>query len=100
MFLASNGASGDILSMWDSMVVEGLDEYIGRYTVACHFKNVMDGFKWGFAGVYGPNEDGTRKELWDELAGLGSWWNLPWCIGSKFKITRFPSERYENASLE
>lgn len=28
--------------------------------VAC-FKSVMDGFMWGFAGVYGPNKDGIRS---------------------------------------
>lgn len=39
-------------------MVEALEECIDRFTVACSFKKVIDGFLWGFAGVYGPNEDG------------------------------------------
>ena len=34
-----------------------------------------------------------RKILWEELAGLMSVWEVPWCIGGDFNIVRFPSER-------
>lgn len=62
-------------------MVEALENYIERFTVACCFKIMMDdGLMSGFVGVYGPNDDGVRKEFWDELIGLGSSWNLPWCI--------------------
>jgi hypothetical protein len=50
--------------------------------------------KWAFAGVYGPNGDFDRRGLWDELAGLMSCWDLPWCIGGDFNVVRFPSERF------
>lgn len=59
--------------------------------MACRFKTVIDGFMWGFGGMYGPNEDGNRKEHLDEFVSMGSWWNLPRCIGSDYNITRFPS---------
>jgi hypothetical protein len=36
---------------------------------------------YGRLGIYGLNDDVDRKELWDELAGLMSWWEIPWCIG-------------------
>ena len=32
--------------------------------------------------------------LWDELIGLLSCWNLPWCIEGDFNVIRFPSERF------
>jgi len=41
----------------------------------------------------GPNSGNDRRLLWDELAGIISWWNMPWCIGGDFNVTRFPSER-------
>lgn len=49
---------------------------------------------WGNpGGVYGSNDDGDRRELWDELAGLMSWWEMPWCFGGDFNVVRFPIER-------
>lgn len=30
--------------------------------------------------------------MWDELAGVSALWDLPWCIGEDFNVTRFPSE--------
>ncbi|KAF5459634.1 hypothetical protein F2P56_019568, partial [Juglans regia] len=44
--------------------------------------------------VYGPNLDADRGFLWDELAGVHSWWDLPWCIGGDFNVVRFPSESF------
>jgi hypothetical protein len=43
--------------------------------------------------VYGPNDDGERRVLWNEMAGLMSWWDRPWCFGGDFNVVRFPSER-------
>jgi endonuclease/exonuclease/phosphatase family metal-dependent hydrolase len=65
----------------------------GRYTVACSFKNVNDNIVWAFGGVYGQNDDGDRRELWDELVGLMSWWEMPWCFGGDFNVVRYPSEK-------
>jgi hypothetical protein len=74
-------------------VVTKLDTEVGECVVACSFKNVLDDFEWAFAGVYGPNGDLDRRYLWDELTGLMSLWDLPWCIGGDFNVIRFPSER-------
>jgi len=43
-----------------------------RYTVACSLKSIDDNLVWVFEGVYGPNDDGDRRVLWDELASLMS----------------------------
>jgi hypothetical protein len=45
--------------------------------VACSFKNIEDDFTWAFAGIYKPNFDSLRRSLWEELAGLFSWWDMP-----------------------
>uniref|UniRef100_A0A2N9GEX2 Reverse transcriptase domain-containing protein n=1 Tax=Fagus sylvatica TaxID=28930 RepID=A0A2N9GEX2_FAGSY len=31
--------------------------------------------------------------VWDELAGMRSWWEVPWVLGGDFNVVRFPSER-------
>ncbi|KAG2667198.1 hypothetical protein I3760_15G101200 [Carya illinoinensis] len=79
------------------MVVEKM-EFIGEYSVAVSFKMVED-ILWAFAGIYGPNIDNIRKLMWEELSGLHSWWDLPWCIGGDFNIVRFPSERSGDSRL-
>jgi hypothetical protein len=50
--------------------------------------------------VCGPNFDRDRRLLWDELAGVLSLWDVPWCVGGDFNVTRFPSERLGTASLD
>jgi hypothetical protein len=91
--LGSQGASRGILLMWDRRVVEKLEVCEGRFIIACSFRSVEDNFEWAFAGVYGPNEENDQQLLWDELVGIMSWWEVPWCIGGDFNIIRYLSER-------
>ena len=79
--------------MWDKRVVEKMDEAAGYYSLSCKFMNVLDQVEWSFSGVYGPNLDRERGLLWEELAGLPSWWDVPCCIGGDFNVVRFPSEK-------
>uniref|UniRef100_A0A2N9IUI4 Reverse transcriptase domain-containing protein n=1 Tax=Fagus sylvatica TaxID=28930 RepID=A0A2N9IUI4_FAGSY len=41
----------------------------------------------------GPNDNRDRRLMWDELAGMRSWWKVPWVLGGDFNVVRFPSER-------
>lgn len=43
--------------------------------------------------------DNECRLLWEELAGVSSWWNLPMYIGGDFNIIRFPSECSRNSRL-
>jgi len=67
--------------MWDRRVVEIVEKAVSHFPISCRFKNVVDQFEWAFIGVYGPNYDRDRMLLWEELFGLCSWWNVPWCVG-------------------
>uniref|UniRef100_A0A2N9H333 Reverse transcriptase domain-containing protein n=1 Tax=Fagus sylvatica TaxID=28930 RepID=A0A2N9H333_FAGSY len=90
MFLGSNGASGGILLMWDKRLVEKIEDAVGSYSVSCKFKNVADQNVWMYSGVYGPNVDRERGLLWDELAGIRSWWGVPWVVGGDFQCGAIP----------
>jgi hypothetical protein len=92
-YVASIGALGGILLMWDRRVVSKVEVCQGNFMAACSFRNVDDGMEWAFAGVYGPNRDAHRRQLWEELAGLMCIWELPWCIGGDFNVTLFHNER-------
>jgi exonuclease III len=98
-YLASSGASGGMLLMWDKRIVEKIDVFVGEYVLACSFRSVEEDFSWAYAGVYGPNLDAFRSSLWDELAGLISWWEMSWCIGGDFNVIRFPMERSSGVRL-
>jgi hypothetical protein len=76
-YLDSRGALGGVLIMWDKNMVEKINECVREFTLAVTFRNVEDHYACAFAGVYGPNSDRHRRLLWDKLAGLLSWWNLP-----------------------
>jgi hypothetical protein len=72
-YMGASGASGGILIMWDRRVVEKVDECMRWYILAISLRNVDDNFLWAFGGVYGPNNDGERRVMWNEMAGLMSW---------------------------
>lgn len=73
--------------------------FMGEFVLACSLRSVDDDFSWAFAGFYSPNIDALRSSLLDELAGLSSWWELPWCIGGDFNVIRFPFERSRDVCL-
>ncbi|KAL4600472.1 hypothetical protein ACB092_11G201200, partial [Castanea dentata] len=93
LYLGSDGASGDILLMWNSRVVEKVEETLGHFSVSSKFNNVGDHFEWAFTGVYGPNLNKRRRLMWEEQTGLITWGDLQWCLGGDFNIIRFPKER-------
>ena len=85
--------------MWDNRVVDKVEEAVGRFSVSCKFKNAVDHFVWAFTGVSGPNSDRDRSFLWEELASLRSWWDVPWCVGGDFNVVQFPSECSSSANF-
>ena len=93
LYLGSVGASGGVLLMWDNRVVNKVEEVVGHFSVSCKFKNVVDHFVWAFTGVYGPNSNKDKSFFWEELSGVCSWWDVPWCVGGDFNVVQFPSKR-------
>jgi hypothetical protein len=91
--LPAFGTSGGILLMWDKRVVECLEEAVGSFFISCKFKSVMDQFVWAFSGVYDPIDNSERPLLWEELSGVFLWWDILWCFGGDFNVTRFSNER-------
>ena len=93
LYLGSVGASGGVLLMWDNRVVNKVEEAVGHFSVSCKFKNVVDHFVWAFTGVYGPNSAKDKSFFWEELSGVCSWWDVPWCVRGDFNVVQFPSKR-------
>ncbi|RVW54203.1 DNA ligase 1 [Vitis vinifera] len=77
----AEGASGRILICWDKRSLEVLDWEEGQFTLSCRFRNVENGARWVFTGVYGLFSKMEREALWDELGAIRGLWEDPWCIG-------------------
>ena len=77
--------------MWDTWIVNKVEEAVGRFSVSCKFTSASDQFVLVFTGVYGLNLRRDRRFLWEELYGLNSWWSVSWCVGD-FNVVRFLSE--------
>ena len=73
LYLGLMGALGGILLMWDTRVVEKIEDAVGVYFVSCKFQPVINHQEWAFFGVYGPQTDRERLIMWDELADISSW---------------------------
>jgi hypothetical protein len=60
MALDAVHTAGGILFMWDKRVVEKVDVVVGRFSVSCFWRGLVDGFNWFCSGVYGPHSDEGR----------------------------------------
>ena len=59
---------GGVLLIWDKRVFGKLDVIVGQFSVSVLLRGVVDDFVWACTGVYGPNDDGQRSILWEELS--------------------------------
>jgi exonuclease III len=67
-FRPSSGASGGLLTMWDTSEVE-VWSYISRdYVLWCHGRFVRTGEEFLVANVYAPCDQGAKQGLWDALS--------------------------------
>ena len=89
----AEGTAGGILVFWDTRKMELVESEIGHFSVTCMFKNVEDGFRWAFTGVYGPVKRNKREMFWEEMGALKGLWEGPWCIGGDFNVVLFSNER-------
>ena len=85
--------------MWDRRIVQRIEEATSTYSISCRFRKVASGFEWAFSGVYGPNRAVERSLMWEELAGVAAWWEVPWCVGGDFNVARYPTERVGSADF-
>ena len=56
--------------MWDKRVLEKLEVMVGYFSVSVWWQDVRNGFIWACYGVYGPNHNNLREQMWDELIGI------------------------------
>ena len=87
---------GGVLLIWDKRVIV----IVGQFSVSVLLRGVVDDFVWACTGVYGPNDNGQRSTLWEELSQVRVRWPMAWCLVGDFNIIKYPSEKlgYESFS--
>ncbi|GKF51708.1 RNA-directed DNA polymerase, eukaryota, partial [Tanacetum coccineum] len=93
-FVASGsvGASGGILTMWDTNVFSKESEFINRsYVGIVGSWSGMQG-KVGILNVYAPQDSHLKEELWSSIELLLSNINASWIVFGDFNVVRFQEE--------
>ena len=72
---------------------------VGQLSVSVWWQGLGDGFIWACSGVYGPNDNHLRGQMWDELTRIQHLWEVPWCYIGDFNIVCFLSERLGGSRL-
>ena len=88
-FVESLGASGGILTMWDSSIISVIQVIKGRFSLSIKYLSLSNQIFW-ITNVYGPCGYSERKLIWPELSALTA---EAWCLGGDFNITRWAHER-------
>ncbi len=85
--------AGGVLLLWDKRVLELADSIVGKFSISCLWKCLLDGFEWVGTGLYGPTCDEIRPDFWSEVKGVRQRWAQPWCVFEDFNVVRYPNER-------
>ncbi|PNX57540.1 cysteine-rich receptor-like protein kinase, partial [Trifolium pratense] len=64
----SVGASGGLLTLWDSSEVEVWSSESREHVLWCHGRFTKSGEEFFVANVYAPCEDGAKQGLWNSLS--------------------------------
>lgn len=86
VFRPSIGRSGDILLVWNSMLWQIVDFYVGVYSMSALVRDVCSNIEWVATPVYAPNRFLDRNSLCGELSYVAGRWYRPWVIGGDFNI--------------
>ncbi|KAK2427386.1 hypothetical protein QL285_025969 [Trifolium repens] len=93
-FRPSVGASGGLLTLWDTTEVEVWSSLSRDHVLWCHDRFIKSGEEFMVANVYAPCDSGAKQGLWDSLSvRLQSLRGTRVCICRDFNAVRGPDER-------
>ncbi|KAK2392457.1 hypothetical protein QL285_065815 [Trifolium repens] len=93
-FRPSVGASGGLLTIWDTTEVEMWSSLSRDHALWCHGRFIKTGEEFWVANVYAPCEGGAKQRLWDSLsARLQVLRGMRVCVCGDFNAVRSIAER-------
>lgn len=70
--------------IWDPVRVNIVDYYVEMHTLSIHCKSENQESVWAFTRVYGPIQQESKHNFWEEIDSLGRLLEGPWIITSNF----------------
>jgi exonuclease III len=93
-FRPSAGASGGILTLWDSSEVEVWTSESRDHVLWCHGRFITSGEEFHVVNVYAPCEEGAKQRLWVSLSTrLQSLGGSRVCVCGDFNDVKHVDER-------
>jgi endonuclease/exonuclease/phosphatase family metal-dependent hydrolase len=93
-FRPSVGASGGLLTLWDTIEVEVWSSESRDHVLWCHGRFLSSGEELHVANVYGLCDAGVKQGLWDYLSSrIQSLGEKRVCVCGDFNAVRFLDER-------
>jgi exonuclease III len=93
-FRPSVGASGGLLTIWDTTEVEVWSSVSRDHVLWCHGRFLSSGEEFHVANVYGPCDSAAKQGLWDSLSlRLQSLGGKRVCVCGDFNAVRCVDER-------
>ncbi|KAK2356846.1 DNA-(apurinic or apyrimidinic site) endonuclease [Trifolium repens] len=90
----SVGASGGLVTIWDSSKVEVWSSESREHVLWSHGRFISSGVEFSVANVYAPCEDGAKQRLWASLtARLQSLGRRRICVCGDFNVVKHVDER-------
>lgn len=89
----ARGASGGILTAWDTSVFRATSVDPRRFTLTVHLASTTDALAVAVSNVYAPCAPELRPEFFDELQSVGSSISGPWLLVGDFNIAVRPEDR-------
>jgi hypothetical protein len=92
-YLPSVGASGGIITIWNSNIFEGEISFTNEFSLSIKFtcKSYLD--SWILTNIYGSCQAGRKARFLDWFANIDMPDDTDWLIVGDFNFIRSPSDR-------
>lgn len=92
-FLPSVGASGGIITIWNSSILEGHLAFSNQFAISVDFKSKHNNTEWLLTNVYGPCTREGKIEFATWLKDIQIPDEVDWLLVGDFNLMHTPADR-------
>lgn len=97
---SSDGASGGVVTLWNSHFIQGVPLCHDGNHVATLFKHSRDGYSWILSNIYVPNNWISRRKFWAKIFSFQSYHpNISWLVIGDFNTPLQEDEKFGGSQI-